>query len=514
MKGVNLAKAAGIVMFITIMSKVLGFFRTMLLASSFGTTMQSDAYVVSLTIPLIIYSVIGAAVNTTFIPILSRSLTQRGKEDMIQFANNIMNILFLISIIIFGVGFLLSPQIVRVIAHGFSGEKFNLTVALTRISMFNVLALSMTAGFMSILQSLNEFKAPAMVGIALDLPIILYLILGAKYGIYGLSVATLIGYTMQFVIQIPYLLKHDYKYKFFIDLKDTRVKEMLYLILPILIGTTVNQINSIVDKTMASSLPNGNISAYNFAINVNSMLYGVFVASIIMVIYPAISREGANKAYDNMKVFIHKGITSILLIMVPAAVGLFVLRYDVLTIFFKRGLFNEDSVNLTAYALAFLLLGLPFYGVRDIFNRAFYGLNDTKTPMINGIFGVALNITLNLLFVRYLGIGGLALATSMSAILTSILLGMALSRRINGVQGRKILIALLKISLSAFMMGFAVKGVEIGLKFIFTGLIGMVLTLGIAVLTGIFVYFISLIVLKLEELDDALNMILKRKRAK
>jgi len=508
---VNLAKAAGVVIFITILSKVFGFFRTILIASSFGTTIESDAYVVSLTIPLIIYSVIGAAVNTTFIPLLSRNLTQKGKDEMIKFANNVMNILFLFSVAFFLLGFVLSPQIVRIIAHGFYGEKYNLTIKLTRISMFNILALSMTAAFMSILQTLNEFKAPAMVGIALDLPIIIYLILGAKFGIVGLSIATLLGYTMQFIIQIPYLIKHGYKYSYNIDFKDPQVKEMLYLIMPILIGTTVNQINSIIDKTMASSLPTGNISAYNFAINVNSMLYGVFVASIVMVIYPAISREGANKAYDNMKIFIHKGIVSILLIMVPAAVGLFVLKVDILTIFFKRGMFNDNSLNLTAYALSFLLLGLPFYGVRDVFNRAFYGINDTKTPMLNGIVGVLLNIILNLILVRFLGIGGLAFATSISAITTSILLGIALSKRIGGVGGKRIFKSFSKITLAAIIMGLCVFALDSFLKLYLKGFIGMAINLVLSVITGILVYFIVLKILKLEELDDALKLVLRKK---
>lgn len=230
MKRDKLVKAAGVVMVISMASRVMGFVRDVLIASAFGASNSSDAYFMSLTIPNLLFNLFGLAITTTFIPLLSESYNREGKEGMFKFANSIMNILMLISIVLCVMGWIFTKEIVAVIAPGFTGERYNLVIFLTKISMINILFLSLNSGYTAVLQTLDDFVAPALVGIVMNIPIITYILIGNHHGIVGLTAATMLGNGLQIVIQIPWLIRNKYKYSFKIDFKDTKIKKCLCLL--------------------------------------------------------------------------------------------------------------------------------------------------------------------------------------------------------------------------------------------------------------------------------------------
>lgn len=503
----KLAKAAGIVMIVSLASRVIGFLRDALIASAFGATYQTDAYIMSLTIPNLLFGLFGLAITTTFIPILSESYSKHGKEEMFSFANSIMNILMILSLALCAFGWMFTPELVKVIATKFRGETYYLTVNLTKLSMINILFLSLNSGYTAILQTLDEFTAPSLVGIVMNIPIIFYILFMNQYGVLGLTIATIIGDGLQILIQLPWLIKNKYKYSFKIDFKDPRIKKMLTLIAPVIIGTGVNQINTVVQNNMASGLPAGSIAALDYANKLNGMIYFTFAAAIVTVIYPSLSRSGSEENYDNFKQHISTAVNNINLIMVPASFGLLVLRVQIISVLFMHGAFDERAVRMTSVALFYLVSGMIFWGIRDVFNRAFYAIQDTTTPMINGVVGVGANIVFSIILVKKMGIGGLTLATTISALVSCVLLAKDLRKKVGNINGMEMFKSGLKIVTSAAVMGFVIYFIDSYLANILTGLKGQLLILVICIIVAVVVYAVMLRLLKVKEFALILDVI-------
>lgn len=506
----RLAKAASIIMIMTLVNKAVGFLRDSLVASTFGTTYQTDAYNMAMQICDVLFIMIALAISTTFIPILSEVKAKKGKEEMFIFANNIINILFSVSIVLIIFSYIFAPQIVKVIAPLFKGETYVLAVQLTKISVVSLVFLIINAAYTAILQTLDDFLGPAIVGILLNLPIIIYIIIGAKGGVVGLTVVTVIGMALRTIAQIPFLLKHGFKFKMIFDIKDKRVRKMITLVLPVLIGASANQINRLVNNALGSGLPAGSIAALGFGDRVSDVFYSTFAVAIVTVVFPALARSINEDNMKEFKKYIISSINNIFLIMIPCTIGILILSVPIITILFKRGVFDDRSVAMTSSVLIFYALGLPFYSVRDIFNRALYAMQDTKTSTYNGLISVALNIILNLILVRYIGLIGLALSSSVAAALCALLLFKSLNKKIGGVDKKAILVTVCKIILASILMGVVISVTYNATYKILSGNIGILLGLTISGGVGVVVYAVAISLLKVDEFTIIYNSI-KRK---
>lgn len=493
----KLAKAATLIMVMTLINKAIGFVRDALVASSFGTTYMTDAYNVAMTILDLLFIMIAFAITTTFIPILSDTLNKKGKEEMFKFANNLMNIFTIIGIILVLLGVIFTPIIVKITANRLDSNTFNLAVQLTRVSVVSLVFLIVYAGHTAILQSLDDFLGPTVVGLVYNIPIIIYILLGAKGGIYGLMIATVLGAVIRTIAQIPFLYKHGFKFKFILNIKDPRIKKMVLLVIPVLIGASANQINKLVDKTLASGLPEGSISALTYGERISDVIFATFAVAIITVVFPTLSRAISEKDNKKFKFYIEKAINNMNLILLPCTVGLILLSEPIITIIFKHGVFDDRGVNMTTAALVFYSLGIPFCGLREVFNKSLYALQDTKTSTINGIIAVIINIILNLLFINKLGLKGLALSTSISALSASVLLFLSLKRKIGSINGKVLLKTTIKIIISTFIMGVVVY---YSYQLIYN--INILIAVVISVILGVLFYTLSLKILKVQEFND------------
>lgn len=507
MKKNKLAKAAGIVMIVSMISRVIGFFRDALIASAFGATYKTDAYLMSLTIPNLMFNLFGLAIATTFIPILSESYSKDGKKEMFSFANSIMNILMILALVLCALGWMFTDDIVKVIATKFTGQTYDLTVFLTRISMINILFLSLNSGYTAVLQTLDEFTVPALVGIIMNIPIILYILIGNSHGVVGLTIATMVGNGLQILVQLPWLIKNDYRYSFKINFKDSKIKKMLMLIAPVIIGTGVNQINEVVQKNMASGLPEGSIAALDYANKLNMLVYFTFAAAIVTVIYPSLSRAGNLENYDEFKQHISNAVNNINLIVIPAALGLLILRVPIISVLFMHGAFDARGVEMTSTALLYLVSGMIFWGIRDVFNRAFYAIQDTTTPMINGAVGVGVNIIMSIILVKKMGIGGLTLATTISAFVSCVLLAKDLRKRIGNVNGVDMFKCGAKIMIAAGVMGICIFFIDSYLSQTLVGMKGQIVIILISMIVGIAIYTFMLLILKVKEFTAILSLV-------
>lgn len=410
----KMAKTTTILMIITLVSKVFGFVRETVIARYFGAGMEADAYFMAISIPSLIFASIGASISTTFIPLYTQLMSVDGKKSANTFASNLLNIISIICCFLLILGIIFSPSLVNLLAPGFSGDIYDLTVDLTRILFVGSIFSMISAVLTGILQSNESFLGPALIGFPYNIAVILGCIIFAKsYGVYALTIATLIGTIGQAFIQI-FFVKGKYSYEPVVEFKDPYVKKLFILIIPVLIGTAIMQINTVVDKALASNLEQGSISAINYSSRLVGFVQGIFIASVITVIYPFFSKLCAKEDYDDLNEYISGSINIFTMIMLPITIITVLYSSDIVSIVFERGEFVQRDVELTAFSLVFLSLGFLPFAIREVFNRAFYALQDTRTPMINGAIAVVVNIVADLLLVKNLKVGGLSLATSLS----------------------------------------------------------------------------------------------------
>ena len=496
----KLAKAATVIMIMTLVNKVIGFLRDALVGSAFGTTFQTDAYNIAMNVSDFLFIMISLVITTTFIPILSDTLNKKGKDEMFKFANNIMNIVSLIGVILIILGMIFTPFIVKIMASQATGETFELAVKLTRISIVSIIFLIMHSGYTAILQTLDDFLGPTVVGLIFNLPVIIYIIFGAGGGIYGLTIATVIGGILRAVAQIPFLHKHGFKITPILDFKDSRIKKMILLILPVIIGATANQINKLVDQNLASGLDYGSISALSYGQRVSDVIYATFAVAIITVIFPTLSRAISEKDEGKFVGYIEKGINNMNLILLPCSVGLILLSTPIVTIIFKHGNFDDRSVQMTSASLMFYSIGIPFFGLREIFNKSLYAMQDTKSSTINGIIAVVINIIFNFLLIGKLGIKGIALATSIASAIASLLLFINLNNKVKNINLKDISITTMKIIISVVVMAIVVKTS-------YNAIMGINILLAVAISTvlGMITYSICLFALKVNEFKELIK---------
>ncbi|OSB10676.1 murein biosynthesis integral membrane protein MurJ [Acinetobacter sp. RIT592] len=508
----NLAKSAFWLMVVTMLSKVLGFGREIILGYFYGTSAYSDVYIVAMNIPLVVFSSIGVALVTTFIPLYQEALTSKGEERALKFSNNVMSIVVILSIILGVLGFVFAEPLVKLFAMHYTGEKLALAVKFVRIMIGGVVFIGLSNLMTSYLQIKGDFTIPGMIGFPNNIIIITSIILSAVTGnIYILAIGTLIGMLSQFLFQVPFAIKKGYKFKPTIDFKDEYLKKMLWLVMPVLIGVAVNQINAMVDRSLASGLEDGVITALNNANRLNGFVMGMFIATLGAVIYPTLSKLSTENNKEKFAESVANSVNCVNLLVVPASVGAMILATPVVRILFERGAFNDRSTMLTATALVFYSVGMVGFGLRDILGKVFYSLKDTKTPMINGIIAVVLNIVLNIALVKVMGHGGLALATSLSAIICIILLFISLKKKIGYYGQDKIRSTFIKTVVASLVMGVVTYFVY---KFLF-GILGLgfiqeAISLGVSIAIGGAIYLALIIVFKVEEVNMAIDMIKKK----
>ena len=314
-------------------------------------------------------------------------------------------------------------------------------------------------------------------------------------------------------IQLPFAIKRGYRYIPYVNFKDEYLKKMLYLVGPVLIGVAVTQINTIVDRTIASTLVEGSISALSYANKLNQSVMGMFIVSISSVVYPMLSRLST----ENNKVEFNKSIvtafSTVILLVIPISVGAIILSTPIVKILFQRGAFDERATYMTSIALIFYSIGMIGFGLRDILGKVFYSLQDTKTPMINGAIAMGLNIILNISFVKFtnMQLAGLALATSTSALVTVALLFINLRNKIGPFGGRHVLSVFIKAIISALLMALVTSFVYKNLSNIFgMGTIKEIITLGLSILSGALVYSICIIIFKIDEVNLIINIVKKK----
>ncbi len=498
-------------MVLTIFSKFIGFFRDITLSYFYGASGVSDAYLISLTIPTVIFGFVATGISTGYIPMYSRIEEKDGKRASKDYTNNLLNILFALATVVVIAGLVFTETLVKLFASGFTGDILELATTFTRISIVGIYFTMAIRILSAYLNMKKYYVVPTLIGLPLNIVLIASIVLSDRYDfILLLAIGNVVAIIVQFVILLYFAYRKGFRYQFIFNLKDQHIKNMLFLAIPVIIGSSVNQINKLIDRTLASQISVGGISALNYANTLNLFVQGVFVVSISTVMYPLISKMASKGNLDGLKKALAQAITGINLLVIPATVGSLFFAEPIVTLLFGRGAFDEQAIAMTSAAFFFYSIGMIGYGLREVLSRAFYSMQDTRTPMINAAIAMLLNIVLNFILSKYLGIGGLALATSIAAIFGTFLLYISLRKKIGPLDMKNISMPFVKISLASLAMGGSAKLLY---EFLLPAA-GLNLSLITAILFAGAIYFVLVSLMKIEDVDDLMaglrRKILKR----
>lgn len=502
----TLKKTAILLMIITILSKVSGFARDITLSYFYGATSVSDAYIISITITSVLFSLIIMGISTAYIPMYKKVEHESGHKSAAFFTNNLITTVLLITSVVIGIGQFFAHSIVKLFAMGFDGETLETAVFFTRIGLVGIYFTSLTQLFTSFLQLKGKFTIPAMIGLPFNIIIIIAILISAQLDIVILALGTVLAALVQLLFLMPTLYKTNFRYVPTVNFRDKNIKKMAVIVFPIMIGISIDQINLMVDKTIASTITEGGISALMYSSRLNDFVQGIFVLSFVTVMFPLISNMAAQKNTPALKKSISTVISSVIVIVIPASIGIMVLAEPIIRLLFGHGLFDERAIDMTANALFFYSIGMIGYGLREIFNRTFYSMQDSKTPMYNASMAIILNIVLNFILSSFMGISGLALATSISALFCSTLLAINLRRKIGAFGSKEIVVIVLKVLLASLVMGLAVYMMNV---YVFDGWHAL-LKMVIMVFVGSVIYFILIYFLRVNESKLIVNYVKKK----
>lgn len=506
-------KSVIIILSFTLLSKLMGFFRELAIAAKFGLGSDTDTFFMAVSAITMIGNIIILSLNTTFIPLLVEAETKEGKEGKNRHASNALGLVLLAAVVLVLLVEVAAPLLVKIIAPGFIGQQKEQLIWYLRIGMpliFISATMGITRGY---LQSEMKFFETSFSNVMFNIVYLFYLLLLANYfSITKLIFVHLLAKTSQLLMQIRPLKKSGFKYTPILDPKDEYIQRMGILILPVLMGVAIQDLNYIVDKSLASGLITGSISALNYSVRINTLVQAVFVSAISTVLFPMMTRafsENDNKAQVEL---IRKGFLTIMMIAFPAMIAILLLNEQIIEAAFMRGKFDQVAVNMTAGALFYYAFGLIPMALRVFLEKVFYSIQDTRTPLFTGLVTLVTNLVFSIILMQFMSYKGLALATSISIAATIWFMIRKLSNKSIKFLDNQTMLTVLKVSIAALTMGGVIVVLKVvGIENLISSALILILTYAII---GIIVYFSILKMLRIKELDWFIDSMLSQIRKK
>jgi putative peptidoglycan lipid II flippase len=403
---------------IILFSKILGLVRDMMIAGEFGTTAAAVAYETASKLPVTIFDfVLGGVVTAAFIPVYNNLAVKRGKKDALSFAQSYFNLIILVTVCLSVIGVVFSPALVSFIAPDLSAETANLAASLTRIMFPMVIFVGAAFSFVGFLQSEGEYNIPAIISLVSNLIMVAYLVfLSDKFGVYGLSVAMLIGWGAQAAVQLPSAFKRGFRFKLNAPLLTPEIGRALGNTLPILIATWTVPVCSLINTRLASGIDSGRaINALGYANRLYIIIVGLFSFVATNLIFPKISRAAAGGDTAEGERLTRVSMKTLVFIIAPISAGVAVLASPFISLIYERGEFTAADTLLTAEAMRFYAAGMIFQALSEVLTKSFFAHEKNRLPMISSIISMCVNVGAVLILGDRLGVGGIALITSISS---------------------------------------------------------------------------------------------------
>lgn len=509
----DLVGAASIMMAAFVLSRLTGLLRTVVVSARFGTGPEMDAYVAAIFIPDLVFQIVaGGAVASAFIPVLSGYLARDDGEGACRLISSLFNLALAILVPIGVLLFVFAEPALGLLVSGYSPEQIRLAANLTRILLGSPIFFALGTLTTSVLNAHQRFLLAALAPTTYNLGIILGAwLLAVPLGIYGLAVGAALGALAFLLIQLPGLLRCDFRYVAGLGLDSPGVRQVAKLVAPRALGLAVAQLNFVAIIALASPIP-GAVTALNYAWTLMMLPLGVFAMAISTAVFPTLADQTARDEIGAMRSTLAAALRIILYLTVPASIGLMVLAEPIVRLLLERGEFGAQSTELTVYALRFYALGLIGQAAVEIVTRAFYALQDTRTPVAVAAIAMVANLSLALVLRPGLGHGGLALALSTASGLEAALLLVLARRRLGGLEETRLAASTLRSLGGAAVLAFALVPVVRGLQATIgqATLVERMVFVGAAVGVGSVVYVAATYLLRAEEPTLVVGLVRRR----
>ena len=447
---------------IIFVSKLLGFAREIVFASTFGTTKLTDAFQVIFGFPGLLFAGIGTALSSVNIPDLTYYINNHSREERNQYIANLLAQITFLGGLLSVLGIIFAPAVTGVIAPGLSSEVTGIAVLLTRIMMPTLLFVSLTYLATGILQVHSYFLLSATISIPFNLLIIASLLMKGE-DIVFLGYVTTAGWLLQFLVQVPVLVKEKYRFTLRIDLKNQYTNNLFKNLLPILLGNSLLQICLIIDRSFATHLKEGTTAALGFGSNLFITITSVFVVAMSTVVFPRLSEYCLKLDYPRIRSLLGNAFKVLLFILLPYLLLVAAYHQEIISLVYERGAFTSNSTTMTSMAFLFYSLAVPGYACQELLNRFYYALKKFRVPMASSLFCLILKLILDLLLFRTAGIAGLSLSTAFCLLLYGLIMIYMVRREIGGFMGRELLSFTVKLLLpAAAMLAIILAGKHFG----------------------------------------------------
>lgn len=518
----NLAKSTAAIIIFSLLGKFFGLGRETLIAYQYGSGMEKAAWTVAQSSTGLMSALITEAIATTFIPQLQKVNLNEGPGAKDKFTSNMISVSLVLAIVVASLGIIFAPPIANITGGGFDPETKALTIVLIRYSMPLIIFAATVGIFTGYLQFNNLFAAAGAVNLPYNIIYIIYLVfLTPAFGIKGLAAISVLAVLSQVLFLIPSILKADFHFKPILNFKDKYTQQALILAMPVLVSVSINNINTIFNKYLATGLGNAAVSRLDYANKINLVILGIFITAITSVVFPAMSRAFAEKNYLLGKQIMNGAVKSVLLITVPSTIGMAVLARPIIEIALQYGAFTPEDTLETAKVLVFYSPVLIFLSINNVLNRVFFSIQDTKTPFYIGMCNVAINVSLNLLVVHILGVRGLAGSVTIATTVACGLRFIILRKRIGHLGMSSYLRAIIKTCLAGVIMAIFCSVTFFPLEMVLAGLLtGAKLRLAklalllLVALCSAFLYGLVLYFLGFREVKDIVHLVSSKLEAR
>jgi putative peptidoglycan lipid II flippase len=525
--GGGLARAAASAGAATMTSRILGLVRDQVLAFYFGAsaTPAMDAYRVGFKIPNLFRDLFAeGAMSAAFVPTFTRHVAESGKGAGFRLGNNVVNALLIVTGAVVLLGILFAEPIVTFLARDFGliPGKLELTITLARVMLPTLTVVALAAAVMGMLNSLRHFFIPALSPAMFNVVTIVCAVvfvplapdLGLEQPILIIAIATVLGGVAQLALQWPTLRREGFRYSPLLDWKDPGLRRVLVLMGPGTIGLAATQLNLVVNMFLAAREQPGAVSWLDYAFRLMYLPIGLFGVSIATAVLPTVSRHVVDKNLPASRATIADGLSLMLMMNVPATVGLMVLAIPIVRVIFEHGLFTATDTLATAVALQYYAVGLVGYSVVRIASPTFYALGKNRTPVIVSMVTVVVNAMLNITLVRVMGYAGLALGTSIAAIFNAAVLLVLLHRNLHGLNAGRIVSSLVRIVLASAAMGIAAVAMGAWLETLLPGnaIVIQAFRVALTIAVALTVLAASAWLLRIREFNEATGVVMRRLR--
>ncbi|MGL5150773.1 MAG: murein biosynthesis integral membrane protein MurJ [Clostridium sp.] len=506
-----------IIMAFTIISKVIAMLRDALMASAYGVEMENATFIFAMRTTMLLVS-IGYGLTMAVIPIHSKLMVQGDKNKSNKFINNIISISVIVSMIIAILGIVFANPIVKILSKDIAANPVALSqaVLLIRIMFLSLIFVGPQNIMAGVLQCHERFLIPASMALWSNVIYLGYQLILLKYfGIIGYGVAVVIAFFVMMAVNIPTFKKLGYKFKFFVNLKDENIKALGRNIVPIVISSSLVQINLSILTNIAGSIESSSIVILDYGNKMTTMFYEVFAIGINMVTYPILAGLQANRKMEEYNEALIKSINYILILLLPVSIGLFILRVPIMALYLLRGEFTVDLVVRVATFLAFLTPSIIALSLKDMLSRCYFSLDNQKEVLKNSVFTIIILFVITITLKTAIGEESLAIGYTLTSIITLIMLYIPLKREIKFKYSNTDINNIIKMILSSLIMGIIVLIIN---KYFWSynelNSLNSLIIIAISGVVGIIVYGVSLVILKVNEVKDLSKLVKKFKGAK